>query len=465
MIVRTMKTKLGILALACLAAASLNAQNYSADWESIDSRPVPEWFTDAGFGIFIHWGLYSVPSYSPAPHDHPGDVYSCYAEHYWNRLLTGNQDFKSFHERVFGKDARYEDFADDFGAEMFDPQEWASIIESSGARYVVLTSKHHEGFCMWPSEYSPGWNVGETGPQRDLLGELTAAVRARGLKMGYYYSLLEWRNPLYSPETLDEYIDRHMFPQMKELVEKYRPDIIWTDGEWDYPSERLRSTEFLQWLYNESPVWETVVVNDRWGNDTRSRHGGFYTTEYDLINDVDAQSAVFVHPWEECRGIGGSFGFNRNELLEDYASSEQLIHTLVSKVARGGNLLLNIGPTADGRIPVIMQERLKDIGDWLKVNGEAIYGSRRWPDAPTPGPDPKVFFTSKDDALYVIVTDWPREPLTVKGVRRVGSIRMLGCNGRIRYRRHRDGITILPPEISAPDDIPCRYAWVYRIGL
>ena len=138
-----------------------------------------------------------------------------------------------------------------------------------------------------------------------------------------------------------------MIPQMKDLVNRYSPEVILSDGEWDHPSEKWKSTEFLAWLYNESPVKQTVVVNDRWGKETRAKHGGYYNTEYDLMHDANMKDRKISHSWEEARGIGSSFGYNRNENLENYSTSEQLIHMLVEKVSKGGNLLLNIGPTAD----------------------------------------------------------------------------------------------------------------------
>ncbi|MEN6455473.1 MAG: alpha-L-fucosidase [Prolixibacteraceae bacterium] len=284
------------------------------------------------------------------------------------------------------------------------------LFRESGAKYVVLTSKHHEGFALWPSKLSWNWNAVDVGPHRDLLGDLTTAVRKAGLKMGYYYSLLEWFHPLYQKGTIEKYVDDHMIPQMKELVTAYRPDIFWTDGEWDYPSDVLKSTSFLQWLYNESPVKDQVVVNDRWGKETRSLHGGFYTTEYDLVHTGNASAVKFERPWEECRGIGGSFGYNRNENFEDYASSEELVHILINKVGRGGNLLLNIGPTADGRIPVIMQQRLMDMGAWLKVNGEAIYNTRTWKDAPAVTPETTIYYTNKAGTRFFVLSGCTKTP-------------------------------------------------------
>lgn len=437
---------------------------YQSTWESIDSRPVPTWFQDAKFGIFIHWGLYSVPAYSPTARDKVG-VYDRYAEHYWRRLTEASstqKDFKDFHNRVYGPDFKYQDFVKGFKAEMYQPEEWAERFKEAGAKYIVLTSKHHDGFTMWPSKLSWNWNAVDVGPHRDLLGDLTTAVRKKGIKMGYYYSLLEWYNPLYEKETIEKYVDDHMIPQMKELVNSYKPDVFWTDGEWDYPSTNLKSTQFLQWLYNYSPVKDFVVVNDRWGNETRSKHGGFYTTEYDLINDGDAKGVKFDHPWEECRGIAGSFGYNRNEVLEDYSTSEELVHVLIDKVARGGNLLLNIGPTADGRIPVIMQQRLSDIGVWLKINGEAIYETRKWEKAQTITPQTTVYFTTKNNDLYVIVTKWQDKPIVIEGIGKPESVSMLGFKGKVIYSTARNKITVTMPMIT-PENNPCQYAWVFKL--
>ncbi|MCA1745596.1 MAG: alpha-L-fucosidase [Bacteroidales bacterium] len=345
-----------VILLTVISISTVGQKNYKANWKSIDTRPVPEWFVDAKFGVFVHWGLYAVPSWGPTD----GKVYDGYSEWYWMRLtepdsITGRK-FIDFHNRTFGKDFRYQDFASQFKAELFNPTQWADVIEKSGAKYVVLTSKHHDGFALWPSKHAWNWNSVDVGPHRDIAGELTEAVKKTGLHMGFYYSLYEWFNPLYQ-EDVDKYVDEHMLPQMKDLVERYQPEIFWTDGEWGHSSQTWRSPEFLAWLYNESAVKETVVVNDRWGEETRSKHGDFFTTEYDLIHHDNAGDLIIEHPWEETRGIGGSFGYNRNENLENYESSEFLIRYLINKVARGGNLLLNIGPTADGRIPVIQQKK------------------------------------------------------------------------------------------------------------
>jgi alpha-L-fucosidase len=216
------------------------------------------------------------------------------------------------------------------------------------------------------------WNAVTGTPHRDLLGDLTNAIRDAGLKMGYYYSLYEWFNPLWKTDK-PRFVTEHMFPQFKDLVTRYKPSVIFSDGEWELTDTQWHSPELLAWLFNESPVAKEVVVDDRWGSNTREKNNGatYTTSEYGSGMNADVV-------WEENRGIGHSYGYNRNEQLGDYKSSHDLILMLVDIVARGGNFLLDIGPTADGRIPVIMQQRLIDMGNWLATNGEAIYDTRAW---------------------------------------------------------------------------------------
>ena len=425
-----------------LAATRLSAADvrYEPNWESLDRRPSPAWYTDAKFGIFIHWGVYSVPAFAAVnvKDENP------YAEWYWNSLTngkkasgpTGNGALTwQFHQRVYGPNFPYFDFAPLFRAELFDPDHWADVFLRSGAKYVALTSKHHEGFALWRSAeanrtWGRPWNAVDIGPKRDLLLDLMLAGRRKGLHMGIYYSLYEWYNPLYLADR-KRYVAEHMIPQFKDVVTHAQPSIIFSDGEWDATSDEWRSPELLAWLFNESPVKDEVVIDDRWGKDTRHKHGGYYTTEY----TSGMQSGG--HPWEESRGMGASYGYNRMETVGDYHTDRELVLMLIDLVSRGGNLLLDIGPTADGRIPVIMEERLTQIGDWLRPNGEAIYGTKPWRhprqwsagnipkleekeyraeydiakmvDAPPPGyARVEAFLTAKPDALYAIV---PRRPV------------------------------------------------------
>jgi alpha-L-fucosidase len=438
-----------------------NGQEYQSNWKSINSRPVPQWFEDVKFGIFIHWGIYSVPAWAPADADI--GVYAKYSEWYWWRINEKSEAgklFRDYHNSMYGEKFQYQDFAPSFKAQHFNPAHWADVFKKAGARYVVLTSKHHEGFTLWPSEQSWNWNSVDIGPHRDLCSELTQAVKEAGLHMGFYYSLYEWYNPLYH-NNLEKYVDDHMIPQMKDLVTRYEPDILWTDGEWDHPSEKWKSTDFLAWLYNDSPVKDRIVVNDRWGKETRGVHGGIFTTEYDMVHEKEGVGDV-ERPWEECRGIGTSFGYNQIEDLDNYMTSDGLVDLLIEKVAGGGNLLLDIGPTADGRIPVIQQQRLLDMGAWLDVNGEAIYESRKWEGAQNNNTK-NVYFTKKDNNLYVLCTEFPEKPITVKGLKKAGEVSMLGFNGKIKAKNSGSTLTISVPEIT-PANFKGQYAWVFKIS-
>jgi len=445
-------------------SGSLSAQQkYTADWASIDSRPVPQWFTDAKFGLFIHWGLYSVPSWAPLPADGAG-IYDCYAEWYGAKLTDTHNPvhplFVDFHNKNYGEKFKYTDFVNGFKCEMFKPEDWAKLFKEAGVRYIVLTSKHHDGFALWPSAQAWNWNAMDAGPRRDLAGELSAAVKKEGIHMGFYYSLFEWFNPVYH-NNLEKYVDDHMIPQMKDLITRYEPDVLWTDGEWPHHSDKWKSTEFLTWLLNESPVKQNIAINDRWGMDTRAKHGGYYTTEYDILYGDNTEEKKGSHPWEECRGMGNSFGYNRNENIYDYNTSAQLVHQLIAKVSRGGNLLLNIGPTADGRIPVIMQQRLVDMGRWLKTNGEAIYGTTAW--NVTQQPDINAFFTAKGKDVYVIFTKYPGKTVTIRNVgKKPANVTLLGSNVSVKYSHSGKNLILTPPVLS-PAENPGEYAWVFKL--
>jgi len=447
----------------------LTAQTYEANWASLDKRPIPTWFTDAKFGIFVHWGVYSVPAWAPANEDI--GVYAKYAEWYWMRINGGKDPneqkadvgkmFMDHHNKMYGKDFKYQDFAPKFKAEYFNPNEWADIFKDAGAKYVILTSKHHEGFTLWPSKESWNWNSVDVGPHRDLCGDLTTAVKEKGLHMGMYYSLYEWFNPLYKSDSA-KYVADHMIPQLKDLVTRYKPEIIYPDGEWDHPSKVWQSEKFLSWLYNESAVKNSVVVNDRWGKETRSKHGGYYSSEYGMVEGGAKVSDMVAHPWEEIRGIGTSFGYNHVEDLNNYMTPQDLIHLLINIVAHGGNLCLNVGPTADGRIPVIMQQRLHEMGQWLKVNGEAIYGTTVWQNRPESKDSATTFYTKKGKDLYVICTKWDNKKLVVPGIGKRSKVTLVGADITVKSTVSGGNLTINPPAIT-PANNPSSYAWVYKV--
>jgi alpha-L-fucosidase len=476
-----------------LAVAKFSAADspvYQPTWDSIDKRPCPPWFQDAKFGIFIHWGVYSVPAFA-APHVAKQNPY---AEWYWNSLTKGKSGDPGgsatwdFHKRVYGANFEYQDFASMFRAELFDPDHWARVFERSGARYIVPTSKHHEGFALWPSAHADRtwkrpWNAVSTGPKRDLLGDLGKSVRARGLHMGFYYSLYEWYNPLWLSDK-PRYVREHMFPQFKDVVTRYKPDIIFSDGEWELTNDEWHTAELMAWLFNQSPARENVVIDDRWGKDTRHKHGGYYTTEY------TAGLQTGAHPWEESRGMGFSYGYNRMETLSDYHTSRELTLMLIDLVSRGGNLLLDIGPTADGRIPVIMEQRLTEMGDWLRANGEAIYGTRNWRktrqwsagtvpnfeekefraeydirklvDEPKPGQAHiEAFFTSKGSTVYAIVPRRVPREVVLRDVKASGAT-LVESGAPLEIHRRGEAIAITIPD-AVRDRLPERVAFSIRL--
>ncbi len=450
---------------------------YQPTWESLDSRPLPAWFAEAKFGIFIHWGVYSVPAWRPLG----GERYASYAEWYYASVIGDTEHGgDAFHKAQYGADFAYRDFAPLFTAELFDADYWAELFRSSGAGYVVLTSKHHDGYCLWPTEspYKKNWNSLDVGPRRDLVGELTAAVRAKGLRMGLYHSIIEWestwthRDPsgYYVDQALvekfgipkEEYVEQHLLRQLRELVETYQPAVLFSDGgEWDGSEEYWQTKEFLAWLYNDAPNKDEVVVNDRWAKGMPGKHGDYFSSEYQ-----DSGAIGPDHAWEESRGVGGSYGFNRAENIDQYSTSAELVHELVDVVSRGGNFLLNIGPTADGRIPLLMQERLRHIGAWLETNGEAIYGTRLWQRSPShhmPA-EPTVRYTAKGRDLYAICTEWPRHELVIADVVATDKLRvdLLGLKQPVGWRMEAERLLISPPDIS-PAEVPCQYAYCFKI--
>jgi alpha-L-fucosidase len=371
-------------------------------WETLGEREVPEWFGDAKFGIFIHWGVYSVPSFCDT---------STYSEWYqwWYDTNSHGGKVRDFHHANYGEEFAYEEFAPMFQAEMFDPAEWASIFRRAGAKYMVITSKHHDGFCLWDSKVASEargypWNAVEVGPKRDLLADLFEACREEGVAPGLYYSFMEWHNPLYDNDK-PRYVDEVMIPQIKDLITRYKPVVFWPDGEWNHPDSLWRSREILDWIYANSPD-QTIVTNDRWGKGLRGQVGDFSTTEYGNLGNSSGEGMRATRPFEECRGIGHSFAFNRAENYDIYASRSKCIHQLIDLVSKGGNLLLDIGPTADGRIPLIMVDRLLAIGDWLEVNGEAIYGT-------TAGPFGDLLpwgrSTRNGNTVYLHILEWPED--------------------------------------------------------
>jgi alpha-L-fucosidase len=393
------------------------SDEYEPTWESLDEHPAPEWFHDAKLGIFIHWGVYSVPAYADPEGDH------AYAEWYPYYMYETGSDTAEYHRETYGADVEYADFIADWTAEHWDPERWADFFSDVGARYVVLTAEHHDGFPLWDTHYT-SYNAAEMGPERDLVGELCEAVRDRGLRFGgSYHANLNYYQPGFDGrfghpdfEGADgdfrsddagpgaEYVD-FMNAKHRELIRRYDPDLLW----FDVPcaeSEHLEAKELVADFYNRAAAAGTdVAVNDRAATDGNRAHGDFYTPEYDAYDEITE------FKWEACRGIGHSFGYNAAETADHHLSGEELVHSFVDIVSKNGNLLINVGPRADGTIPDLQREPLETLGAWLGDHGEAIYGTRPWTVAEDGASDVAVRYTRGDGTLYATCLSWPGEEL------------------------------------------------------
>ena len=456
--------------------------------ESLRQRTVPDWFHDNKLGIFVHWGLYSVPAWAPLTGELDKVIadggyrkwfaHNPYAEWYMNSMRIPGSTTERYHAETYGQGYSYDSFIPSFrkAVEQWDPGNWADLFHKAGAQYAVLTTKHHDGFLLWPSATPNPFREGYQ-MQRDLVGELTDAVRTQGLRMGLYYSGgIDWTfNDIVIRDVGDflaavpqsaeyvAYADSHWL----ELTERYHPAVMWNDIGYpvqaDLPALFARYYEavpdgvindrFIQMRTPRSKLMRGVLnallpLIMRWmakrgkGNPS-SIHSDFSTPEYTSYDHIVEKK------WESTRGIGYSFGYNRNEGPENYLSLQDLVHSFVDIVSKNGNLLLNVGPMADGTIPALQRERLEGLGAWLSTNGEAIYGTRPWTRADGKTADgTEVRYTQKGEALYVIVLG-PREDGQVRiedlPVPDGAKISLLGEDGAASWEREGDGITVTLP--------------------
>ena len=403
---------------------------YQPNWDSLREHPVPQWFNDAKLGIFIHWGLYSLPGWAPTTGPLPEVVASegwqgwfrrnPYAEWYMNSLRVPGSPTAAYHTKQYGADFTYEQFAPQFNqaVEQWDADAWADLFQQAGAKYVVLTTKHHDGFLLWPSCQPNPFRSGYHAT-RDLVGDLTAAVRQRNMTMGLYYSGgLDWTfndqviadlPDLFKAVPQSPVYATYATAHFRELIDRYTPSVLWNDI--GYPVAADLPALFADY-YNQH---SDGVINDRFTQiDLRTmpenpaelfangmpqpKHFDFRTPEYAVFDEIKTEK------WESCRGLGFSFGYNRNETAATMLSATELIHSFVDIVSKNGNLLLNIGPRGDGSIPAEQRERLLALGGWLAVHGEAIYGTCPWQRAEGQTANgTAVRFTQGSDAFYATI--------------------------------------------------------------
>ncbi|MFJ8487621.1 alpha-L-fucosidase [Streptomyces sp. NPDC094038] len=442
---------------------TLGTADYQPTGTSLAGHRAPYWFNDAKFGIFIHWGVYSVPAWAP--------VGVQYAEWYWDQMQDPNNPTYAYHRDTYGPDFAYDDFIPRFTAEKFDPRAWVELFRDAGARYHVLTSKHHEGFALWDTKVS-GRNAVRLGPKRDLVKELFEASRryTPELHRGLYFSMPEWFNPdspwmghaPRNPYTLDplpytgytagkDFVRDYQAPQLLELIHGYDPEIIWCDIGGANDSVHVLAEYFNHAKNRARPV--DVTVNDRSGIGFHDYTTPEYTTYADTV----------VAKWEASRGLDPrSYGYNRQTPDDAYMTTEEVVHSLVDIVSKNGNFLLDIGPRADGTIPEIMQTRLRETGAWLAVNGEAIHGTTYWSRMAQLGDDLR-FTVRPDGAFYIHSLTRPGAKLTVEApvpVRTGDRVTMLGHGRPLTWTVSNGALVIDVPEAARRAG---QHAWVFKV--
>lgn len=384
--------------------------------DSLAKRPMPKWFGDAKLGIFIHWGLYSVPAYAP-PELNPGDVKDWeefyrnnpYAEWYMNTMQFEESKTQQYHRKTYGKDFSYYDFIPIFNESIkaWNADKMMSAIANSGARYVVLTTKHHDGFLLWPSQVpypvsSPTKH--KLSAERNIVGELCSAARKNNIRFGVYYSGgLDWSfyhvpinnlwpNLFFSMPKSATYAD-YTAAHINELVQLYKPDVVWNDIQ--FPEK----ADFLGLLANYYYQVPDGIINDRW-NTVYKKLYGYKTPEYQVLTEKTN------YKWETCRGIGNSFGYNKTETDLHHISADKLIDMLVDVVSKNGNLLLNIGPDASGNIPELQLQRLQALGNWVKQYGSGIFETTPYLQAEGKSSQKaRIRYTQKGNTVFVFFLD------------------------------------------------------------
>jgi len=479
-----------VAGVMCVLGAGADAgasppNRFEPTWESLERYQVPQWYLDGKFGIFIHWGVYSVPAFGSEWY--PRNMYR-----------EGSKEFEH-HVAAYGPQSKfgYKDFIPQFKAEKFDPGHWAQVFRKAGAKFVVPVAEHHDGFAMYDCSLSP-WCAAKMGPKRDIIGELAAAVRKERMVFGlsshraehwwFYDGGMKFdcdvRDPQYAglygpaqPEKasrpdkafLDDWLAR-----TRELVDKYQPQLVWFDWWIEQPEFAPYLQRFAAYYYNRAAEWGLgVAINYK--NEAFPPEAAVFDIERGQLTDIrepfwQTDTAVAKNSWGYVDG-------------QDYKTATSLVHDLVDIVSKNGCLLLNIGPRPDGSIPEPEQELLLEIGRWLAVNGEAIYGTRPWRvfgEGPTEvmggsfndtkrepfGPE-DMRFTTKGDVLYAVVMGWPESgQVTVRSLgtslklylRQVAEVELVGSAGELEWSRDADGL-----HVKLPRQSPGEHAFALRI--
>jgi alpha-L-fucosidase len=456
---------------------------YEPTWESLHQYRVPAWFRDAKFGIFIHWGIYSVPA--------------VFDEWYPRRMYQKDTVIYEYHRDTYGENFGYKDFIPRFRAEAFDPVAWAELFRAAGARYIVPVAEHHDGFPMYATPLTR-WNAANMGPQRDVIGELGQAVGEAGLTFGlsshraehwwfmnggqdfpsdvqdseyadFYGPAMpspengsaEWESNTWPSPPDAAYLD-DWFARCCELVDRFQPKLIYFDWWIHQQAFEPYLLKFAAYYYNHVP---DGVINYKLDAFEKG------TAVFDIERGYETK--IQSEPWQTCTSVSrNSWGYINHHIYKEPAA---IIHHLVDIVSKNGCLLLNVGPKPDGTIPDEEQRILREIGQWLSVNGEAIYGTRPWHtfgEGPTQIPAGQfsdndvtftgqdIRFTTKGDKLFAITLGDPGEIVRIAALaeERVSSVKLLGSDTELSWAREKTGITI-----QVPKEISSKHAWVFEI--
>ena len=464
-------------------ASEQGTEVFQSDWDSIAAHyHFPEWFRDGKFGIFIHWGVYSVPAFG-------SEWYSR------NMYIKDSREYKH-HIETYGPHTEfgYKDFIPMFKAEKFNADEWAQLFREAGAKYVIPVAEHHDGFAMYDSDLNP-WNAVDMGPHKDIIGLLKAAIEKQGLVFGvsthraenawFFNGGMEFPSDVQDStitlygRRLPGYVNynddvaREWLEHTYELVVKYRPSMVYFDWTVNHPVLMPYFNRFLAFYYNNALDWGREVT-------ACTKQG--YPTDIQVWDMERGKSdKMMVFPWQTDTSVGKcSWSYVEGEQNK---TPGQIVQDLVDIVSKNGNLLLNIGPKADGSITDEQTRVLLSIGQWLRVNGEAIYGTRPWKkfgegdavvskgsfsdNEPTAYTSRDLRFTTKGNDFYVIALNWDAGHILVKsltpaviGDAQIKSISMLGSDEAIRWEKTSEGL-----KIDFPKQKPCDYAYAFKIAF
>ncbi len=481
------KTICRFFLVCCLLNLVSNAncqERYQANWESLSKYQTPDWFRDAKFGIFIHWGVYSVPAYGSEWY--PRNMYDTTSDEFKHHVATyGPQD-------KFG----YKDFIPMFRAEKFDPAQWVSLFKKAGAKYIVPVAEHHDGFAMYNTALSR-WNAFNMGPKRDIIGELAKEIRRQGLIFGlsshrieHWFFLnhgREFKSDVLNPEFADFYgparlENETMTPEYMndwllrctELVNNYQPQLFWFDWWIQQPALEPYRKSFAAFYYNKGLQWnKDVVINYKYD---RSFPQGVAVLDLER-GKLDSVRQL---PWQTDDAIGNkSWGYIKDNTFK---SARYVVTNLIDIVSKNGNLLLNIGPRSDGTITDEETQVLLETGKWLDVNGDAIYGTRPWrvhgegptrsasgsfADQTIPFNAKDIRFTTKGDTLFVITLGLPAEKTIVKSLGSklnpgtIEAVSLMGSTEKIIWSQHSEGL-VINPSSNYPSEIAAVYKIIFK---